>query len=147
MSSLSTVPAVKSRLVEVFKAATDETTLVWLNRPNEDHDLAENVHVGTRVRERRQWKSIGRKPMPMREQNYTVDVEVAIFRTGTDMIGIETRLNEVLAQLEGALEEDVTLGVANVRWTLIETVETTAPSGPNGIEANAVLGIAVNARM
>ena len=46
----STAPAVKAKLLELFKAATDlELTEVWSARTNEEHQAAENIYLG-RVR-------------------------------------------------------------------------------------------------
>ena len=69
--AVSTVPAAKTKLVEIFKAAVESQTEVWRSRPNEDHQDAENVYVGN-TRGQREYASIGLSKPPKRDETYTI---------------------------------------------------------------------------
>lgn len=117
----STIPTVKAALLAKFRAATDpEQTDVWPSRTNEDHQQAENVYLGETGGDRH-WKTLGPGNIAnQREENYSVQVEVEVFREGTDIEGTEARLWEIVQALEQALAEDKTLAeVPHVQWVLV----------------------------
>lgn len=147
--SASTVPAVKAKLLEMFKAATDgEQAEVWPLRPNEEHQSAENVYLAG-VRGSREWKTIGPGSLSnQREENYEIAVEVEVFREGTDSEGTEGRMWEIVLALEQALAQDKTLtGVQNVQWVLVAHFNQITQAVAEGVIAKTTFGVAVVARI
>jgi hypothetical protein len=147
--SASTVPAVKAKLLEMFKAATDgEQTEVWPVRPGEEHQLAENVYIAD-VRGSREWKTLGAGALSnQREETYEVAVEVEVFREGTDSEGTEARMWEIVLALEEAIAQDKTLtGVENVQWVLVAHFNQSTQAVAEGVLAKTTFGVAVVARI
>jgi hypothetical protein len=144
--SATTVPAVKAKLVALFKAAVSEPTEVWFNRSNEDHQLAENVYV-TNVKGARQWSGLGKRRPNQVEENYVIEVEVEVFREGTDSEGTENRLWAIVDLLEAALEDPTLGNQEKVQWSLTEHFSQSSEGGTDGWLCRAVLSVAVKARI
>jgi hypothetical protein len=143
---MTTVPAVKAKLVALFKAAVSEPTEVWFNRPNEEHQLAENVYV-TNVKGARQWSGLGKRRPNQVEENYVVEVEVEVFREGTDAEGTENRLWAIVDMLEAVLEDPTLGNQEKVQWSLAEHFAQSSEGGTDGWLCRAVLSVAVKARI
>jgi hypothetical protein len=144
--SATTIPAVKAKLVALFTAAVEETTQVWFNHTNEDHQLAENVYVcGSRGE--RQWSGLGKRRPNQVEENYTIEVDVEVFREGTDAEGTENRMWTIVEQLETVLEDPTLGNQQNVQWALVERFDQKSSGSTDGWLAQITLGIAVKARI
>ncbi|HEY7831792.1 MAG TPA: hypothetical protein VIC06_14615, partial [Solirubrobacteraceae bacterium] len=114
--SATTAPAVKARLVELFKGVVDGETEVWFNRTNTEHQLNENVYVlGVKID--REWKNLGRPSPHQREENYLLEVDVEVYQAGVDGETVENRMWQIVEQLDNAISADPTLGnQENVQW-------------------------------
>ena len=144
----STVPAVKAKLQTMFAAAVEtEATEVWRNRPNEDHQLAENVYIGG-TRGRREFKTVGRALANQREEAYSVTIDVEVYRQGSDEEGTEARLWTIVAALEQAVAENPTLEpVPNVSWVIVDEFQQETMSSTDGVLAKCTFMVAVTARI
>ena len=144
--SVTTAPAVKAKLVALFKAAVDETTEVWFNRTNEDHQPAENVYV-CGVQGERDWSLLG-GPKPHRmEENYTVEVDIEVYREGTDSEGPESRAWAIANLLEATLEDPTLGSMPNVQWVFGSRFKQKSDGGTDGWLAAVTLDVAVKARI
>ena len=147
--SVSTIPAAKAKLLALFKEAlaAETATEVWAARPNEDHQLAENVYVGG-VRGRREFRNVGRQLPNGREEDYTVSVDVEVFREGTDYEGTEARLWQLMALLETSVGENPDLGgLANVSWAIVSDFVQETVTAPEGVLSKCTFGVSVTARV
>jgi hypothetical protein len=147
-ASPTTVPAVKQKLLELFKAAVTEQTEVWPHRVSEDHQLNENIYLGA-VRGRRKWVTLSPTPGPnSREEEYSVLFEVEIYRQGTDETGAETRLFEIVQALELAIAEHRTFdGLNNVQWGIVGEFQQDTKTGTDGVLTTYTAGVNVTARI
>ncbi len=143
---ISTVPAVLARLLVLFKEAADPSTEVWGNRPNEEHQIEENVYIGD-VSGTREWMNVGRQLPSGREENYSVQVEVEVHREGTDIEGTEARMWEITLQMEEALGNDPTLGLANVQWLIVDRFAVSSRADQEGTFSQNVFEVDVKARI
>jgi hypothetical protein len=144
--SASTAPAVKAKLVTLFAAAVEEATQVWFNHTNEDHQIAENVYV-CGIRGERQWSGLGRHRANQVEENYSVEVDVEVYRDGTDAEGTENRMWAIVALLEAAIEDPTLGNQQGVTWSLVEHFDQKSTGGNDGWMAAITLGVAVKARI
>jgi hypothetical protein len=143
----STAPAVKSKLVELFNTALEgEGTEVWFNRPSEDHQLAENVYV-CGIQGERDWAGVGRRRPHQVEENYAVEVEVEVYRQGTDAVGPEERLWAIVDLLEEALEDPTLGNQENVQWALVRHFNQASVGSTDGWLCKVALSVAVKARI
>jgi hypothetical protein len=143
--SASTVPAVKTKLVELCKAAVGESTEVWRSRPKEDHQEAENVYLG-RTRGRRKFVTFPATAPKSRQEDYATMVEVEVSREGTDIEGAELRLWEIVAALEAALAAKPTLDDIT-SWSLVSDFDQETPTFTDGVIAKYVFAVEVTARI
>jgi hypothetical protein len=144
--SVSTAPAVKAKLVELFLTAVEAPTQVWFNRTNEEHQLAENVYV-CGVRGSRQWAGLGPRRPHQVDENYAIEVDVEVFREGTDAEGTENRLWVIVEQLEAKLEDPTLGNQENVKWTLVERFAQSSEGRNDGGLCKATLEVGVKARI
>lgn len=146
-STISTIPAVKAQLLTIFTAAVEEPCLVWRNRPNVEHQLAENVYVGD-ARGRDEWVQIGKPSAQSREEVYTINVDVEVFRQGTEGEAAEVRMWAIVGKLEEALLSDTTIAaLAGVQWSSLSAVNQTAEGFPDGWKCCADFQLQVVARI
>lgn len=147
-ASQTTVPAAKAKLRELFKATVDETTEVWSNRPNEDHQLAENIYIGG-VSGQRKFMVLSAIVQPnSRQEDYSITVEVEVYREGTDVDGTEARMWEIAQQCELAVAEHRTLdNLNNSQWAIASQFRQATTAGTDGVLANYTFGVAVKARI
>jgi hypothetical protein len=144
---VSTVPAVTARLKAIFEAAVQEPTQVWANRPNEDHDLSENVYLRD-VRGEREWRNIAGGEPPKREENYSVAVEVEVYRSGTDGEGTAGRAWEIVLAIEQGIAEDPRLGFeSQVQWAIAGRFQSHAQGGTDGWTVTVTFDVQVKARI
>jgi hypothetical protein len=144
----TTVPAVQTKLLTLFKAATEsDKTEVWLKRTNEDHQLEENIYLGE-VRGRRQWRVLmGGSPRSLGEE-YSIVVELELYRQGTDIEGTEARMWELAQALEVAVSSRPTLeGLAGISWTTSQEFQQQTTVDEDGVRAKYIFGVAVTARI
>lgn len=148
-ASPTTVPAVKAKLVELFKSATSsETTEVWATRPNEDHQMAENVYLGAVQGSRKFATLTPTATSNSREEEYDVTVEVEVIRDGTDTEGTETRLWELAQALELAVAEHRGLeGLNNVQWGIASRFAQHTQVAADGVLSNYTFAVTVVARI
>lgn len=147
MSSPTTIPAVQAKLLELFKAAVDETTEVWPGRTNEDHQEGENVYIGD-VRGRREWKTIPAGLANSREESYTVAVEVEVYRQGTDLEGTKARMWEVVQAVELAVASRPSLeGLTSLQWAIAADFHQSTNATTDGVLASYVFGVQITARI
>jgi hypothetical protein len=147
-AGVSTVPAVKARLLELFKAATNaEKTEVWGSRPNEDHQLAENVYIGD-VRGERQWRNVGSPTPHQREEDYSIGVAVEVYREGTDVEGTEARAWEIVLAIEKPIAENPNLGLEGQLQTAIAgRFQSQSDTGTDGCMCKIAFDVQVRARI
>jgi len=146
-AGVSTVPAVIARLKEIFEGAVEAETEVWGNRPNEDYDLSENVFIGD-VRGEREWKNVGGPTPHQRQEDYSVGVEVEVFREGTDGEGTEARTWEIVLAIEKAIAEEPKLGFeAQVQWAIAGRFQSKAVGGNDGWKVTVLFEVQVVARI
>jgi hypothetical protein len=147
-ASQTTVPLVEATLLELFKAAVEASTEVWACRPNEDHQLEENVYIGS-VAGRRQFKLIGATVQPnSRQEEYTITVEVEVYRQGSDGPGTQARMWEIAQQLELAVAENRGLqSTGSVKWGISADFRQSTVAAPDGFLSSYVFGVAVTARV
>jgi len=145
----TTAPAVLARLQTLFTAATDPAkTEVWGNRPNEEHQLAENVYIGD-VRGERQYRTLPAIAPNSREERYIVTVEVEVYRQGTDGAGTEARAWEIGGQLETTIAEQgpKAFTVGHVDWGIATQFTMTCQGAEDGFLAKYTFGVSVTARI
>jgi hypothetical protein len=141
----TTVPTVKATLLELFKTATDDSTEVWGNRPNEDHQLAENVYV-CEVNGSRKFMTLPATAPKSRQEIYEVIVEVEVFREGSDGPGTEGRMWEIVEAIELPIAQQPTLeGITG--WALSDRFSASTVPANDGILAKYTFGVAVTARI
>lgn len=146
-ASPTTVPAVKAKLLTLFKAAVTAETEVWPARTNEDHQIGENVYLGE-TRGRREWRTIPAGLANSREESYTVTVEVEVYRQGTDIEGTEARMWVLAQALELAVANRPSLeGVPNLQWAISGDFHQLPTAMTDGVLATYVFGVAITARI
>lgn len=146
-AGVSTVPAVITRLKEIFTTAVEEPTQVWPKRPNEDYNLSENVFLGD-VRGEREFRNVGSVTPHQREEDYSVGVEVEVYREGTDGEGTEARAWEIVLAIEKAIAEDPRLGfAAQVQWVIAGRFQSQAVGGNDGWKVTITFDVQVKARI
>lgn len=111
----STVPAVKAQLVALLTAALP-TVDVTYSHPG-DAIQPESVYLGG-VRGSHDYPVVraGRKP---RQETYTIDVWIEALRDGTTSQEAEERAWVLFGELEDAIADDPTLGLAIVGWARV----------------------------
>lgn len=144
-AGLTTVPAVKAQLLELFKTATDDSTAVWGNQPNEDHQLAENVYIGD-VNGSRKFVTLPATAPKSREESYEVTVAVEVFREGSDGPGTEARMWEIVEALELPLAQHPSLEGLS-QWAISNRFQQTLIPANDGMLAKYTFGVEVTARI
>ena len=146
-STISTIPAVKAQLKTILAAAVEEPTEVWRNRPNVEHQVAENVYIGD-ARGSDQWVQIGKQSAQSREETYTIDLTVEVYRQGTAGEEAEARMWVIVGKLEEALLSDVTIAeLAGVQWSSLSAVNQTCEGFTDGWLCRAAFQLMVVARI
>lgn len=146
MSANTTIPAVQNKLLELFKAATSsEVTEVWPKRTNEDHQIEENVYLGE-VRGRREFRTIPAGTANAREETYSIEVELEVYRAGTDLEGTEARMWELAQALESAVASRPNLE-GLVDRALGEEFQQLTEALTDGILAKYTFGVGITARI
>jgi hypothetical protein len=141
----TTVPTVKATLLELFKGALDDSTEVWPNRPNEDHQLAENVYIGKVVGSRKFLTFPATAPKS-RQEIYEVLVEVEVFWEGSDGPGTEARMWEIVEAIEVPIAQQPTLG-SLTGWAISDRFDASTLPANDGMRAKYTFGVAVTARI
>lgn len=141
----TTVPVVKATLFALFKAATDDSTEVWPNRPNEDHQLAENVYIGKVVGERK-FVTFPATAPKSHQETYEVLVEVEVFWEGSDGPGTEARMWAIADAVELPLEQKPNLE-GLISWGISGRFDQNAIPANDGMLAKYTFGVAITARI
>jgi hypothetical protein len=141
----TTVPTVKATLLALFKAVVDDSTEVWPNRPNEDHQLDENVYIGKVVGSRK-FVTFPASAPKSRQENYEVLVEVEVFREGSDGPGTEARMWEIVEACEAQVAAQPTLE-SLTGWALSDRFDASTLPANDGMLAKYTFGVAVTARI
>lgn len=149
MSSPTTIPAAKTALAELFTAAVEPSTEVWATKTLEDHQIAENVYVEG-ARGKRRFVTIPVTGPKSRQEEYTVQCSIEVWRAGNDATGAEERLWAIIDQCELALAmRPPFAGLES--WGLAENFQqetsATASEGDNGFLASYTVGVLVVARI
>lgn len=146
-AGVSTVPAVLARLEELFKAAVEEPTQVWGNRPNEDYDLSENVFLGD-VKGEREFRNVGSVTPHQREEDYAVAFEVEVYSSGTDAKGTQARMWEIVLLVEKAIAEDPRIGFEQqVQWAIVGRFQAQSLPSEDGWKCTYLSDVQVKARI
>jgi hypothetical protein len=121
----SSIPAARTYLYELVDALTAEgealegvgvyRTGLWREAAPRDRVMLMNA-----IDIRRDWGHIGRRSM---DENYAIQIDVQVYRSGSDLETIEDRLWAIATAIERAIVEDYTLG---------GTVRRATPAGAPG---------------
>jgi hypothetical protein len=144
--SATTVPTVKAKLAELFKLVLGEPTEVWSPRPNEEHQLAENVYIGD-VRGSRKFVTFSAGSPGSREETYEIQIDVEVYREGTDGLGAEARMWEIVEALEVPLAQKPSIEGLGGQWALAGRFDQSTTAGNDGFLAKYTLGVEVTARI
>jgi hypothetical protein len=148
MNGVTTAPAVKAALFTLFQGAVEPPTEVWRNRTNSEHQVEENVYIGDVTNGNRDWRNVGRPAPHQVEENYTIQVNVCVQRYGTDAEGTEARMWAIVLPLEAAMAANPTLGnLENLQWILVDSFSQSSTAGTDGWSCEALLRVAVKARI
>jgi hypothetical protein len=153
MGTSSTIPAVKSRLVEVLSAVMDvPVTYAWPG-PNAAHECVflgryPDVQGEDRVDARSEIANVvaGRK---QRTETYTLPVTVWSFRPDLNSDGAEeaeARAFVLLAELEDVLADDPTLGV-DIQWARLGDYSSVGHPFDKGWVYELIAQVDVQARL
>jgi hypothetical protein len=144
----TTAPAMKAALFALFKAGVDDSTEVWWPRPNEEHQREENVYIA-RVQSAQSFAQIGNPSNPARHEEFTVTVEVEVFRSGTDAQGTEERLWAIVTKLEEAIDggETTLRSIQGVQSVIAARTLQETEARNDGLLSTASIGVAVTARI
>lgn len=141
----TTVPTVKATLLELFKAALYDSTEVWPNRPNEDHQLAENVYIGD-VNGSRKFVTLPATGPRSREESYEVQIEVEVFSEGSDGPGTEARMWEIVDAIELMIAQQPRLEGLS-QWAISNRFQQVLVPANDGMLAKYTFGVEVTARI
>jgi hypothetical protein len=138
----TTVPVVKAYLETLFKAAPGLTGVqVFRGHPG-DTVQPELVMIG-KVTLEQEWAALGAR---RKDEAYTVAVTVQVVQAGTDQDVVTERAYELVAAIEDALRNDVTLGGA-VRVSEVEGWDDEEAFSDQGYSTVVDLRVAVKARI
>lgn len=145
----TTVPVAKAKLLELFTGVAESSTEVWAGKTLEDHQAAENVYIDG-ARGKRRFVTLPATGPRSRQEEYTIQVTVEIWRAGNDYLGAEERMWAIVNACELAIATNPP--VAGLEsWGLAENFQQETPStvneGEDGFLARYVFGVLVIARI
>jgi len=144
--AVSTAPAAKQKLLDLFNASVDLTgvTRTWAAPTKDEEYTEEHVWLGD-VSQTEKWASLGAQK---RDEDYTVEVVVQVTRPGDDEITVETRAWQLQAAVTAAVRADVTLAGVLSQWAeVVSTRMETRPAGPSSWLAKGTLLVHCRSRI
>jgi hypothetical protein len=143
----STIPAAKAQILATLQARPGLAgVLVRRVVPTgEVPPEPERVYVDDVVDISRDWAMLGLLKV---DEEYTIKVLVEVWRDGDDPVACETRLFEVVAEVEQAIVSDVTLAGVFLQWAAKPALsEQRCLPGPDGWLAFATVDVLCKARI
>lgn len=143
--AISTVPAVKAKLVTLLTAASGlaGVKVTWTYPVDEDDIGQEHIHFGD-VTQSEVWHALGAL---RREEDYTIELVILVKKYGDDPKATDDRLWVLREQVSTVLRSDPTLsGILNA-WAEITQTNTTLQPLTDGWATRARLGVHCKARI
>lgn len=114
MAAYCTIPAAKAQLLATLQARPGLTgVLVQWGLPSEVPAERERVYINDAINVQRVWGQIGRNSVA---EAYTLQLIVEVFQEGDDQQATEARMWEIVAEIELAAINDVTLAGILRQW-------------------------------
>jgi hypothetical protein len=149
--AVSTVPATKAKLVQLFQAsaslggATPHVRVTWAAPTRDEEYQNDHVWLG-RTRQVEEFRTLGAQRI---DEEYTIDIVIQAYRSGNDEQAVETRWWVMREAVVAALRADLSLGGTVNGWVgpfPTDDVEP-RPAAPKGWLCKGTVSLTCRARI